>query len=181
SFSDAAQTVSQPGCHDYSCSVLIPARNEEGSIRATIERVPKMGKHTEIIVVEGHSGDNTWQELRKAVVEHPDRELRILRQQSRGKGGAMREAYAVAKGDLLFILDADLTVRPEELQRFYQAARSGVADFINGVRSVFPMEANAMPFCNRMANCFFSLTFSLVLGQRVRDTLCGTKVFFRRD
>jgi hypothetical protein len=170
------------GMRDYSCSVVIPARNEAGTIEATVRRVPEMGKGTEIIVIEGHSSDGTWEVLQEFAASNHSRKLTILKQQSsNGKGGAVREALRRARGDLLFILDADLTVRPEDLQRFYDAARSGVGEFINGVRSVYSLEPGAMPMVNRMANRLFSIAFSLLLGQRVRDTLCGTKVFFRED
>ena len=107
--------------------------------------------------------------------------IKILKQQSRGKGGAVREAFAAATGDLLFILDADLTMPPEELPKFYEAARSGTAEFVNGVRLVYPMEEQAMQFLNMVANKAFGLTFSWLLGQKIKDTLCGTKVLFRAD
>jgi SAM-dependent methyltransferase len=165
----------------YSCSVVIPARNEAGNIRPAVERTPEMGLGTEIIFIEGHSTDNTWDEIQRVVQEHPERRIRVLKQQSKGKGGAVREAFAVATGDLLFILDADLTMPPEELPKFYEAARSGTAEFVNGVRLVYPMEQEAMQFLNMVANKLFGLTFSFLLGQQIKDTLCGTKVLFRKD
>ena len=105
----------------------------------------------------------------------------MLKQQSRGKGGAVREAFAAATGDMLFILDADLTMPPEELPKFYEIARSGTAEFVNGVRLVYPMEEQAMQFLNMIANKTFGLLFSWLLGQKLKDTLCGTKVLFRAD
>jgi glycosyltransferase involved in cell wall biosynthesis len=105
----------------------------------------------------------------------------VLKQQSKGKGGAVREAFAAASGDLLFILDADLTMPPEQLPKFYEAMRSGTAEFVNGVRLVYPMEDQAMRFLNMVANKSFSLAFSWLLGQPIKDTLCGTKAMFRAD
>jgi hypothetical protein len=166
---------------DYSCSVVIPARNEAGNIEAAVHRVPEMGKGTEIIFIEGHSKDNTWEEIQRVAAAYPERKIKVLKQQSKGKGGAVREAFAAATGDLLFILDADLTVPPEQLPKFYQAARSGVAEFVNGVRLVYPMQQEAMRFFNMIGNKFFSLAFSWLLGQSIKDTLCGTKVLFRAD
>jgi ubiquinone/menaquinone biosynthesis C-methylase UbiE len=165
----------------YTCSVVIPARNEAGNIEAAVQRTAEMGKGTEIIFIEGHSKDNTWDEVQRVAAKYPDRKIKVLKQQSKGKGGAVREAFAAATGDLLFILDADLTMPPEELPKFYEAARSGTADFVNGVRLVYPMDDQAMQFLNMIANHCFGLAFSWLLGQRLKDTLCGTKVLFRRD
>jgi SAM-dependent methyltransferase len=172
------QPASRP---QYRCSVVIPARNEAGNIEAAVRRVPEMGLGTEIIFIEGHSKDNTWEEIRRVAAQYPQRQIKTLRQQSKGKGGAVREAFAAAGGDLLFILDADLTMPPEELPKFYEVARSGAADFVNGVRLVYPMEEQAMPFLNMIANKAFGLAFSWLLGQPIKDTLCGTKVLFRTD
>ncbi len=165
----------------YRCSVVIPARNEAGNIEAAVQRTPEMGLGTEIIFVEGHSKDNTWDEIHRVAAKYPQRQIKVLKQQSKGKGGAVREAFAAATGDILFILDADLTMPPEELPKFYEAARSGIAEFVNGVRLVYPMEDEAMQFLNMIANKAFGLTFSWILGQNIKDTLCGTKVLFRSD
>jgi SAM-dependent methyltransferase len=165
----------------FHCSVVIPARNEAGNIEEAVRRVPEMGSGTEIVFIEGHSTDNTWEEIRRVASAYSSRKIRVLKQQSKGKGGAVREAFAAASGDLLFILDADLTMPPEELPKFYDAARSGTAEFVNGVRLVYPMEAEAMQFLNMVANKIFGLAFSWLLGQKLKDTLCGTKVLFRED
>jgi SAM-dependent methyltransferase len=169
-----------PDVH-YRCSVVIPARNEAGNIEAAVQRTPELGLGTEIIFVEGHSKDNTWAEIQRVAAQYPQRHIRMIKQQSAGKGGAVREAFAAASGDILFILDADLTMPPEELPKFYEAARSGQAEFVNGVRLVYPMENEAMRFLNMLANKFFGIAFSYLLGQTLKDTLCGTKVLFRRD
>ena len=161
------------------CSVVIPARNEAGNIEAAVHRTPELGLGTEIIFIEGHSRDNTWEEIQRVAAKYPHRKIKTLRQQSVGKGGAVREAFAQATGDILFILDADLTMPPEDLPQFYEAARSGTADFVNGVRLVYPMENQAMRFMNMIGNKFFSMAFTWLLGQPIKDTLCGTKVLFR--
>jgi len=165
----------------YTCSVVIPARNEAGNIEPAVLRTPEMGKGTEIIFIEGHSKDNTWEEIQRVQAAYPQRNIKMLKQQTKGKGGAVREAFAVASGDILFILDADLTMPPEQLPKFYEAARSGAAEFVNGVRLVYPMEEEAMQFLNMVANHTFGLLFSWLLGQSIKDTLCGTKVLFRED
>src|SRR5437016_460346 len=166
---------------EFSCSVVIPARNEAGNIEDAVRRTPEMGRGTAIIFIEGHSTDETWAEIQRVAAAHSERTIKAFKQQSRGKGAAVREAFAAATGDLLFILDADLTMPPEQLPKFYDVARAGTADFVNGVRLVYPMEEEAMQFLNMVANQIFGLAFSWLLGQKIKDTLCGTKVLFRED
>jgi SAM-dependent methyltransferase len=177
-----ARPKPQPAARpQYKCSVIVPARNEAGNIEDSVRRTPEMGLGTEVIFIEGHSKDDTWGEIQRVAEKYPARNIKALKQQSKGKGGAVREAFAAATGDILFILDADLTVPPEELPKFYEIARSGTAEFVNGVRLVYPMEEQAMQFLNMLANKAFGLMFSFLLGQKLKDTLCGTKVLFRED
>lgn len=160
-----------------SVSVIIPARNEMGNIEDAVRRVPDMGSHTEIIFVEGNSTDETLAEIKRVVEAYKDRrDLSWLVQDGKGKGDAVRKGYDHAKGDILMILDADLTVPPEDLPKFYDAIASGKGEYINGTRLVYPMEDEAMRTLNMMGNKFFSVMFSWLLGQRIKDTLCGTKV-----
>lgn len=161
-------------------SVVIPARNERGNIAAAIERTPEMGAGTEIIFVEGGSSDGTADEIRAQIARHPGRPLRLIPQgEGIGKGDAVRKGFAAATGDILMILDADLTVPPEWLPRFVEAIVQGKGEFINGTRLVYPMEKEAMRFLNKIGNRFFSIVFTWLLGQPIRDTLCGTKVLSR--
>jgi len=164
-----------------SVSVIVPARNEGGNIPSIFARTPNIGEHTELIFVEGHSQDDTYAAIGKAIAAHPEQSCQLLRQTGVGKGDAVRLGFARAKGDILMILDADLTVPPEDLPRFYEALVSGKGEFINGVRLVYPMEKQAMRFLNLLGNKFFSLAFSWLLGQPIKDTLCGTKVLWKRD
>ena len=164
-----------------SVSVLIPARNEAGNIASVIPRTPPMGCWTEFIFVEGHSKDETWAEIQKLVQQYPNHRIKTHKQTGKGKGNAVREGFELAEGDILMILDADLTMPPEELSKYYEALNSGIADFANGVRLVYPMEGEAMRFLNLCANKFFVIAFSWVLSQPVKDTLCGTKVLSRMD
>ncbi len=167
---------------EYSTSIIIPARNEAGNIEEAVRRIPCFGKHVEIIFVEGHSTDSTLRTMvevqEKYVGVH---DVKILTQSGTGKGDAVRAGFRIATGDVLMILDADLTVPPEELPRFYEAMKNRKGEFINGVRLVYPMERNAMRPLNTLGNHFFGLMFSWLLGQPIKDTLCGTKVLFRKD
>lgn len=162
---------------DLSVSVIIPARNEKGNIEEAVIRIPEMGSHTEILFVEGNSTDDTLDEIRRVCEAYKDkRDVKFLVQDGRGKGDAVRKGYDQATGDILMILDADLTVPPEDLPKFYHAIATGRGEFINGTRLVYPMEEEAMRTLNMMGNKFFSVMFSWLLGQRIKDTLCGTKV-----
>jgi len=162
-------------------SVVVPARNEEGNVDDVFNRVPEMGKGTEIIFVEGHSTDNTYQKIKKSISEHPERPCKLIRQSGVGKGNAVREGFSAATGDILMILDADLTVPPEYLPRFYRSLVNNEGEFINGVRLVYPMEDEAMRVFNLIGNKFFSFAFTWLLGQSIKDTLCGTKVLWKED
>lgn len=162
-------------------SVIIPARNEAGNIEAVFRRLPRMGTETEIVFVEGHSNDNSYAVIQAAIAAHPEWKCQLHKQSGKGKADAVRLGFAQASGEVLMILDADLTVRPEDLPRFYEALVSGKGEFINGVRLVYPMQGQAMRFLNLLGNKFFSLAFSWLLGQSLKDTLCGTKVLWRRD
>jgi SAM-dependent methyltransferase len=166
---------------DYSVSVVVPARNESGNIEDIIRRVPEMGLGTEIILIEGNSTDDTWEKIKAVAATNHGRRVKIMQQTGKGKGNAVREGFAAASGDILMILDADLTVPPEELPKFYDVVASRKGEFANGVRLVYPMETEAMQFLNLIANKAFSLIFSWLLVQDVKDTLCGTKVLLRTD
>ncbi|NJC97139.1 MAG: glycosyl transferase [Anaerolineales bacterium] len=162
-------------------SVVIAARNEAGNIKALFERTPKMGRETEIVFVEGHSKDDTYAAIEREIVAHPSTPSLLLKQPGIGKADAIRAGFDAATGDVLMILDADMTVPPEDLPRFYEALASGRGEFINGVRLVYPMEKEAMRTLNFIGNKFFSMAFSWLLGQSIKDTLCGTKVLWKKD
>ena len=195
----------RPQQRPLSCSVIVPCRNEAGNIEACVERVPAMGTRTELVFVDGASTDGTRERIREQMARHRGHKDIVLIDQvprndtaplddiqdplpsaseqtppdlmlSLGKGDAVRKGFAAAKGDVLMILDADLTVPPEELPKFYLGVAEGVAEFINGSRLVYPLEDEAMRFANLVGNKAFSLIFTWLLGQRIKDTLCGTKV-----
>jgi SAM-dependent methyltransferase len=176
-----ARPLPQPVSGKPSVTVVVPARNEAGNIREIFERTPDMGSATELVFVEGHSTDDTWSAIEREMAAHPGRRAQLHRQTGMGKGDAVRLGFARASGDILMILDADLTVPPEDLPRFYEALRSGRAEFVNGVRLVYPLEDEAMRLLNLAGNKFFSLAFSWLLGQPIKDTLCGTKVLTKAD
>jgi hypothetical protein len=172
----AAEQVDEPVV-----SVIIAARNEAGNIQSLFERTPKMGRETEIVFVEGHSKDDTYTAIEREMAAHPSTPSQLFRQTGIGKADAVRLGFENARGEVLMILDADMTVPPEDLPRFYEALVSGKGEFINGVRLVYPMEKEAMQTLNFFGNKFFSLAFSWLLGQPVKDTLCGTKVLWKKD
>jgi SAM-dependent methyltransferase len=164
---------------DHSVTILVPCRNEKGNIEQAVSRTPVFGTHQEFIFVEGHSKDGTYEEVERVMKAYPHKDIKLFKQQGKGKGDAVRFGFAQAKGDVLMILDADLTVAPEDMPKFYEAINSGKGEFINGCRLIYPMEDEAMRFLNLVANKFFGIFFSWLLGQRFKDTLCGTKVMFK--
>lgn len=167
---------------DYRVSIVIPARNEAGNIESAVRRTKTMGKWTELIFVEGNSSDNTKEKILQVIKKYKKRPITLINQGSgKGKGDAVRKGFAKAKGEILMILDADLTMPPEELPKFYQALSSRKAEFVMGSRLVYPMEDEAMRFLNILGNKFFSSVFSFLLDQQIKDTLCGTKVLFKSD
>jgi SAM-dependent methyltransferase len=162
-------------------SVVIPARNERGNIEPAIRRIPRFAEAVEIIFVEGLSHDGTWDEIERVVRANPQLGIKALRQPGKGKADAVFAGLDAASGDVVMILDADLTMPPEQLPKFWQAMESGKGEFVNGTRLVYPMEDEAMRFLNLVANRIFSQLFTWLLGQRFTDTLCGTKVLRRSD
>ena len=163
-------------------SCVIPARNERGNIENALKRFPDLGCETEIIFVEGHSSDGTWEEIQRVAAQYSNRfRIQSLRQTGKGKGDAVRLGFSHATQPLLVILDADLTMPPELLGRFYEAYCRGYGDFVNGSRLVYPMEGEAMRFLNRLGNVFFAKTLSNILDVRIGDSLCGTKLLTRAD
>jgi ubiquinone/menaquinone biosynthesis C-methylase UbiE len=164
-----------------SVSIVVPARNEAGNIEAAITRTPPFAPSIEFIFVEGGSHDNTWEEILRVKAAYPEAKIKTLKQSGKGKGNAVRDGFAVATGDVLMILDADLTMPPEDLPKFYDAIISGDCEFANGCRLIYPMEQQAMQFLNMIANKFFGVAFSWMLGQDMKDTLCGTKVLTRAN
>ncbi len=177
-----AAALKSPDHREYSVSVIIPARNEKGNIENAMKRMPRLGKHTEVIYIEGHSSDDTFTEIKRVAEAYsPDWDIKYAVQEGKGKGDAVRKGFGMASGDILMILDADLTVPPEDLEKFYRAIAGGKGEYINGTRLVYPMEKEAMRILNMLGNKFFSIMFSWILGQRLKDTLCGTKVLTKKN
>lgn len=166
---------------DYSVSVIVPCKNEKGNIADAVERTPSMGSHTEIIFCDDQSTDGTAEEVKRMQQLYPEKDIRLVDGPGICKATNVWTGFDAAKGDLLMILDADLTTLPEELPYFYKALAEGRGDFINGSRMVYPMQDEAMRSLNILGNKFFSLAFSYLLSQTIKDTLCGTKVMWRRD
>ena len=175
------QKMSRPS--DPSVSVVIAARNEEGNIEPLVDRIPQLASRQEIIFVEGGSSDGTWGAIQQVIANNrsPFTKIKAFKQTGKGKGDAVRLGFAQASGDILIILDADISVPPEELTRFIDLLRRNACEFANGSRLVYPMEKQAMQFLNLIGNRLFGVAFTFLLGQPVRDTLCGTKALWATD
>jgi SAM-dependent methyltransferase len=166
---------------EYSVSVIVPTLNEAGNIEGAVMRMPAMGSHVETIFVDGRSTDGTVEKIQELVVQHPERDIKFAYQDGKGKADAVFKGFDMATGEVLMILDSDLTVPPEDLPKFYDAIADGTGEFINGCRLIYPMEDEAMRTLNYFANHAFGMIFTWLLGQRIKDTLCGTKALFRKD
>lgn len=167
---------------NYSTSIIIPARNEEGNMKGVLKKIPKLGIKTEVIFVEGNSKDNTFKTIQNEIRKYKGPiKASLYKQKGKGKADAVRLGFQKARNEILMIMDADLTVPPIDLKRFYNAIAHRKGELINGSRLVYPMEAQAMRALNYLGNKFFSIVFTYLLGQRVKDTLCGTKVLLKRD
>ncbi len=176
--------VARPLIHevrDLSVSVIVPTRNEKGNIERAARSVPKMGKHTEIIFVEGNSTDGTKEEIERVIDKYKNRDIKLFVQKDSGKWGAVQLGFDNASGDILMICDGDLTTPPEDLPKFFEVIASGKGEFVNASRFVYQMEGYSMPFANKIVNKFFSIVFKWIMGQRLTDTLCGTKVLRKQD
>ncbi|HCE68587.1 MAG: glycosyl transferase [Geobacteraceae bacterium GWC2_55_20] len=198
-----APFISRDNIPNLKVSVIIPCRNEMGNIESAVERVPMMGAATELIFVDGESSDGTVEKIEEMILKYNNtKDIRLIHQTAPvsegnpsgehsltppnkmlklGKGDAVRKGFEAATGDILMILDSDLTVPPEDLPKFYDAIASGKGEFINGTRLVYQMEKQAMRTLNLFGNMFFSKVFTWLLDQPIKDTLCGTKVLFKRD
>ena len=176
-----ARPVRDIKLREVSTTVLIPCRNEKGNIENAVKRLPNFCEDLEILYVEGSSQDGTLDEIHRVIEAYPDKDIKVLVQDGKGKGDAVRKGFSHARGDILMILDGDLTVPPEELPKFYKAISSGKGEYINGTRLVYPMDDQAMRFLNFWANRTFSVLFTWLLNQRFTDTLCGTKVLTKKN
>lgn len=181
---DARSPIANP-----SLSIVVPARNEAGMVERIVKELPTLGSFTELILIEGHSKDNTWEEIQRVAEKYgtdstgspQGRKILIAQQTGKGKGDAVRKGFDMATGDVLTIYDADMTVPAPDMEKFYRALVEGRGDFINGSRLVYPLEKESMRFLNLLGNKFFSLAFSWLLNSRLKDTLCGTKMLWRED
>lgn len=181
-FNIAVLKPQQKPMEGASVTVLVPARNEAGNIEPIVQRVPKMGPDDELIFVEGGSSDHTWEEIQRvAKAYEATHTIRFAQQEGKGKGDAVRKGFGMAEKDILMILDADITVPPEDLPRFYKSITQRRGEFINGSRLFYPLEDKAMRFFNILGNKFFALAFSFVLSRHLKDTLCGTKVLTKEN
>ena len=176
-----ARPIRKIALQNPSTTVLIPCRNEKGNIENAIKRLPQFCDNLEVIYVEGNSQDGTLDEIHRVIDAYPDKDIKVFVQGGKGKGDAVRKGFDHASGDILMILDADLTVPPEDLPKFYNAIASGKGEYINGTRLVYPMDDQAMRFLNFWANRTFSVLFTWLLNQRITDTLCGTKVLTKKN
>ncbi|NET24412.1 glycosyltransferase family 2 protein [Okeania sp. SIO1I7] len=179
---DMLEVTKKAPSHQKTASVIIPARNETGTIEDCITQMPKLGKHTEIIFIESNSSDNTWEEIKRVKSLYKEEwDIKICQNNGKGKGDAVRQGFNMATGDVLIILDSDLTVQPKELTKFFEAIASGNCQLANGSRLTHSVSLKTMPLLNQLANRFFAKLLSIVLGVEIKDSLCGTKAISKEN
>jgi SAM-dependent methyltransferase len=177
-----ARSINLPNStYDETVSIVVPARNEQGNIEEIARTLPRVGRETEIIFIEGGSKDNTWEEIIRVSNDYKDKKIKFAKQDGTGKGAAVRKGFDLATGNILMIYDADMTVPATDIDKFYKAVVSRKGELIIGNRLVYPLEKDAMRILNVLGNKFFSLIFTWLLGQRIKDTLCGTKVIAKEN
>ncbi|NER04777.1 MAG: glycosyltransferase family 2 protein [Okeania sp. SIO3C4] len=179
---DILEVTKKAPSYQKTASVIIPARNEAGTIEDCITQMPKLGKHTEIIFIESNSSDNTWEEIKRVKSLYQEQwDIKICQHNGKGKGDAVRQGFNMATGDVLIILDSDLTVQPKELTKFFEAIASGNCQLANGSRLTHSVSLKAMPLINQLANRFFAKLLSIILEVEIKDSLCGTKAISKEN
>jgi SAM-dependent methyltransferase len=166
---------------ELTSSVVLTCRDEEENIEGLVTSIPAMGRHTEIIFVEGHSQDNTVGKIEEMIKKYPDKDIKLYKQKGIGQGDAFRLGFDQAQGDFVCWLEADLTINPQEIAMFWDAFITGKGEYINGTRFIYEMEKRSMPLVNFVGNRFFGNIFTPLLGQRFTDTLCGFKAISKKN
>ncbi len=166
----------------YSKSIIIPAKNEEKNLKPLLKQIPKLEEDHEIILAIGDSEDKTY-EVAEEIKEAPHWpfEVKVIKQTGKGKANAVWEAVEEASNEVIIILDADISVNPETIVQFSSVIDTGKASFVNGTRLIYGMESGAMRIVNNLGNRIFQYIVSIIIGQKITDSLCGTKVFFKKD
>ncbi len=162
---------------DYTKSIIVPAKNESGNLKELVNRIPEFSNKYEIIIVCGPSKDNTFEVAKNIMNEKKDIEILVFEQTNNGKANAVWEAIKLSSNDAIAILDADISVDPEELTNFFEVLENTNCDFVNGTRLMYPMEDTAMRYINKIGNRSFQYLISKLIGINLSDTLCGTKIF----
>lgn len=171
-----------PERHEYTVTVLSAVRNEKGNIQRIVESMPAMGRSTELLFVEGHSTDGTWEEIQRVLASYSGvLRIRALKQDGVGKANALHSGAAASSGEMIVVYDGDYTVDPQELPQLYEVLADGRCEFVNASRLVYPMQQGAMRLLNLFGNALFSMMFSWLFQQKLVDTLSPVKAFFRRD
>ncbi|MEP6664970.1 MAG: glycosyltransferase family 2 protein [Nocardioidaceae bacterium] len=153
-------------------TLVIPAMNEENNIEWVLDRVP--ARVGEIILVDGHSADNTVELARRA---RPD--IVVVQQRGRGKGAALRAGFEVATGDVIVMMDSDGSMEPAEITSFVRAVEQGY-EFVKGSRCVAGGGSADLTPVRRLGNRALTATVNVLFLVPFSD-LCYGFVAFRKD
>jgi hypothetical protein len=153
-------------------TVVIPTLNEAENLPYVLPRIPDWVD--EVLLVDGHSDDGTPQVAQQLLPG-----IRIVAQEGRGKGAALRSGFAAASGDIIVMLDADGSTAPEEIPAFVGALLAG-ADFAKGSRFLQGGGTADMPFYRRFGNAVFVFLVRLLFGGCYSDLCYGYNAFWAR-
>tara|TARA_B110000977_G_scaffold125183_1_gene160299 strand:+ start:1495 stop:2904 length:1410 start_codon:yes stop_codon:yes gene_type:complete len=162
-------------------SFIIPCKNEGGNIKFFYEKIINSTINAEFLFGNDNSSDNTLDEIKKLQQAIPNKEIKIYDGPGVCKSENVYKGINLASGEIILIYDADLTVSFDDLVNSINLLLKTDADFINCTRMIMPQQKNAMKFLNFYGNLFFAFLFSILFKQKITDTLCGTKIFFKKD
>lgn len=151
--------------------VLLPTLNEAESIEAMVARVRGVGPSYRICVVDSGSTDGTAELARKAGAE-------LISLAERGKGLAIRKAFAAINDDAIVLLDSDASYAPEEIPLLLKALER--CDVAVGSRFAGRIEAGAMKGLNRFGNRMLTLIANLLYWKKASDVCSGFWAFRKK-
>ena len=161
-------------------SILIPVFNERYLIATLLEMVSQAplpdGFQREIIIVDDHSTDGTWEILENLSSKIPDIEL-FRQERNHGKGAAIQRAISEATGDIAIIQDADLEYDPNEYIRLLEPILSGHADVVYGSRFAAAKTRRVLFFRHTLGNRFLTFLSNLFTDLNLTDMETCYKVF----
>ncbi len=162
---------------DRAClSVVVPAYNEEATLASVVEKVLKLPHLLEVVIVDDCSKDRTPEVTRRLAAEHP--QVRVARhEKNSGKTEALKTGFAMTRGDIVIVQDADLEYDPAEIPTVIKPILDGHADVVYGSRFLVRRATRVLYFYHYVANKFLTFTSNLLTNLNMTDVETGYKAF----